>query len=75
MREMILHGNFIENHLHVSSNKNRNMLSNATGCPDFSKNLHGGSVFDMLNPNLPSDLLSDHSSNTSFKGAGVGNRH
>ena len=25
-----------------------------------------GGFFDMLNPNLPSDLLSDHSSNTSF---------
>ena len=25
-----------------------------------------GGFFNMLNPNLPSDLLSDHSSNTSF---------
>ena len=26
-----------------------------------------GGFFNMLNPNLPSDLLSDYSSNTSFK--------
>ena len=35
-------GAWVENHLHVSSNENRNMLSNATGCPDRSKNLHMG---------------------------------
>ena len=33
-------GAWIENHLHVSSSKNRNMLSYATGCPNWSKNLH-----------------------------------
>ena len=31
---------WIENHLHVSSSENYNMLSNATGCPYCSKNLH-----------------------------------
>ena len=41
------------------------MLSNATSCPNCSKNLHGG-VFTMLNPNLQSYLFFDHSSNTSF---------
>ena len=44
------------------------MLSNATGCPDSSKNLHRG-YFNTLNPNLPSDLLSDLSSNTSCQPA------
>ena len=34
--------------------------------PIAPKNCTGG-FFDMLNPNLPSDLLSDHSSNTNFK--------
>ena len=36
--------------------------------PDYSENLHRG-FSNMLNPNLPSDLLSEHSSNTSFKGS------
>ena len=43
------------------------MLSNATGCPNCgSKKLPRG-FFNMWNPNLPSDLLSDHSGNTSFE--------
>ena len=33
--------------------------------PIAPKNCTGG-FFSMLNPNFPSDLLSDHSSNTSF---------
>ena len=33
---------WIENHVHVSSSKNCNMLSNATGCPNCFKNLHRG---------------------------------
>ena len=52
------------NHMHVSSIKNCNMLSNATGYPDCSKNLQLG-VFSMLNPNLLLDLLPDHSRNAS----------
>ena len=46
-------------HMHVSSSKNYNMLSNATGCPIAPKNCTGW-FFTMLNPNLRSDLLSDH---------------
>ena len=33
-------GVWVENHLHISSSENRNMLSNATCCLDCSKNLH-----------------------------------
>ena len=33
-------GAWVENHLHMSSNENRNMLSNATCCPDRFENLH-----------------------------------
>ena len=29
--------------------------------------IYTGGYFDMLNPNFPSDLLSNHSSNRSFK--------
>ena len=54
-----------QNHMHVSWSENYKMLSNATGCPYCSKNLYRR-VFNMLNPNFLSDLLSDHSSNTSF---------
>ena len=34
-----LNGAWVENHLHMLS-KNCNMLSNAIGCSDRSKNLH-----------------------------------
>ena len=51
-----------QNHMNVSSSKNYNTLSNATGCPNCPKKLKRG-FFNMLNPNL----LSDHSSNTSLK--------
>ena len=53
--------------MHVSSSENRNVLSTATGCSDCSKKLHW-EFFNMLNPDLQSNLLSDHSNNTSFKG-------
>ena len=59
-------GAWIENNLRVSSCKNLHMLSNATGCPNCSKICSAG-FFNMLNPNLPSDLLADYSSNKSFK--------
>ena len=52
--------------MHVSSSDHRNMLSNASGCPNHFKNSQGG-FFNMLNPDLQSDLRSDHSRNTSFK--------
>ena len=35
-------GAWVENHLHMSSSENRSMLSNATSCPDHSKNFHHG---------------------------------
>ena len=35
-------GAWIENHLRVSSSKNSNMLSDAAGCPNCSKNLRRG---------------------------------
>ena len=53
--------------LQVSSSENNNMPSNATGCPNcFKKSHRGGGESNMRNPNLPSDLLSDHSMNKSF---------
>ena len=55
-----------QNRMHVSSSENYNMLSNVTGYPITLKICTGG-FFYMLNPNLPSDLFSDNSSNTSFK--------
>ena len=57
-------GAVTQNHLHMSSSKICNMLSNATGYPDCSKNLHKV-VFQ--HAESKSDLLPDHSSNTSFK--------
>ena len=41
------------------------LLSNATGCPDCSKNLCMG-VFKTLNSSVESGLLSDHCRHTSF---------
>ena len=55
----------IVNHLHMSSSKNRSMLSNTTGCHWVQKICTGG-FFNMLNPNFPSDLNSDYSRNTRF---------
>ena len=51
----------------MSSSENRNVLSTATGCSDCSKKLHW-EFFNMLDPGLQSNFLSDHSNNTSFKG-------
>ena len=45
----------------MSSSKNRNMLSTASGCPDCFDNLHRG----FLNM-LKSDSFSDHSRHTSL---------
>ena len=59
-------GAWIEHHLYVSSSKISNMLSNTTGCPNAPKNCTRG-LFNMLNPNLPTDLLSHYSSNRSSK--------
>ena len=56
----------LSSHMHMPSGKNSSMLSNATGCPDFSENLHWG-FFNMLNPHFQSNVLSDNSRNTSFK--------
>ena len=57
---------WVEIHLHVSSSKMRNMLSNDDGWHDcFKKYAHG--VFNMLNPNLQSDLLSDLCRHACFK--------
>ena len=43
-----------------------NMQSTPLFAPIASKICTGG-FFNMLDPNLPLDLLSDHSRNTSFK--------
>ena len=55
-----------ENHLHMSSSENRNMLSNACGCRDCSISLHGRN-FQYAEFKLATYLLSDHSRHTSFK--------
>ena len=39
-RLVVIIGAASQNHMHVSSSKNYNMLSNATGCPNHYKNLH-----------------------------------
>ena len=52
--------------MHMSSCKNRNALSNATGCTDCSDNFHVES-YHVLNPNFPSDLLYNHSKQTILK--------
>ena len=60
-------GAWVEIHLRVSSSENYITLSDATGCPDWSKNLDRGVFQHAESANLLSDLLPDHSSYKSFK--------
>ena len=59
-----LNGAWIRNHLHMSSSA---MCCQMPHVIPIALKINAVRVFNMLNPNVQSDLLSDHSRHTSFQ--------